>query len=298
MTGLWNLIQRNCKLFFKDKGTFFTSLITPVILLVLYATFLANVYRDSFVSALPAGVSVPDALINGTVGGQLLSSLLAVSCVTVSFCSNMMMVSDKVTGARRDLTVSPVKKSTLALSYYIATFISSMLVCLLALGAGCLYLAKTGWYLSVEDIFLMVLDIVLLVMFGTALSSILCVFMNTQGQISAAGTVVSAGYGFICGAYMPISQFSTGLQKVLSFLPGTYGTSLLRNHALRGVFAEMEQQGFPQEVITGIGESIDCNLYFFDKPVSIGGMYAVLCGTVGVLLLVYVLLNVLRREEG
>lgn len=298
MTGLWNLIQRNCKLFFKDKGTFFTSLITPVILLVLYATFLANVYRDSFVSALPAGVSVPDALINGTVGGQLLSSLLAVSCVTVSFCSNMMMVSDKVTGARRDLTVSPVKKSTLALSYYIATFISSMLVCLLALGAGCLYLAKTGWYLSLEDILLMVLDIVLLVMFGTALSSILCVFMNTQGQISAAGTVVSAGYGFICGAYMPISQFSTGLQKVLSFLPGTYGTSLLRNHVLRGVFAEMEQQGFPQEVITGIGESIDCNLYFFDKPVSIGGMYAVLCGTVGVLLLVYVLLNVLRREEG
>lgn len=296
MTGLWNLIQRNCKLFFKDKGTFFTSLITPVILLVLYATFLANVYRDSFVSALPAGVSVPDALINGTVGGQLLSSLLAVSCVTVSFCSNMMMVSDKVTGARRDLTVSPVKKSTLALSYYAATFISSMLVCLLALGAGCLYLAKTGWYLSVEDILLMVLDIVLLVMFGTALSSILCVFMNTQGQISAAGTVVSAGYGFICGAYMPISQFSTGLQKVLSFLPGTYGTGLIRNHALRGVYAEMEAQGFPAMVVEAIKDSIDCNLYFFDKAVPVGGMYWIFGGSVAVLLGVYVLLNLLHKE--
>lgn len=296
MTGLWNLIQRNCKLFFKDKGTFFTSLITPVILLVLYATFLANVYRDSFVSALPAGVSVPDALINGTVGGQLLSSLLAVSCVTVSFCSNMMMVSDKVTGARRDLTVSPVKKSTLALSYYIATFISSMLVCLLALGAGCLYLAKTGWYLSVEDILLMVLDIVLLVMFGTALSSILCVFMNTQGQISAAGTVVSAGYGFICGAYMPISQFSTGLQKVLSFLPGTYGTSLLRNHALRGGGAEMKNQGFPDMVVEAIKDSIDCNLYFFDKAVPVSSMYWILGSSVAVLLRIYVLLNLLHKE--
>lgn len=296
MTGLWNLIQRNCKLFFKDKGTFFTSLITPVILLVLYATFLANVYRDSFVSALPAGVSVPDALINGTVGGQLLSSLLAVSCVTVSFCSNMMMVSDKVTGARRDLTVSPVKKSTLALSYYIATFISSMLVCLLALGAGCLYLAKTGWYLSVEDILLMVLDIVLLVMFGTALSSILCVFMNTQGQISAAGTVVSAGYGFICGAYMPISQFSTGLQKVLSFLPGTYGTSLLRNHALRGGVAEMKNQGFPDMVVEAIKDSIDCNLYFFDKAVPVSSMYWILGSSVAVLLRIYVLLNLLHKE--
>ena len=39
MTGLGALIRRNCKLFFKDKGMFFTSLITPVILLVLYATF-------------------------------------------------------------------------------------------------------------------------------------------------------------------------------------------------------------------------------------------------------------------
>ena len=53
MTGLYNLIRRNSKLFFKDKGMFFTSLITPVLLLVLYATFLANIYRDSFTSALP-----------------------------------------------------------------------------------------------------------------------------------------------------------------------------------------------------------------------------------------------------
>ena len=54
MTGLGALIRRNCKLFFKDKGMFFTSLITPVILLVLYATFLAKVYRDSFAAAMPA----------------------------------------------------------------------------------------------------------------------------------------------------------------------------------------------------------------------------------------------------
>ena len=43
MTGLGALIKRNTKLYFKDKAMFFTSLITPVILLVLYATFLRNV---------------------------------------------------------------------------------------------------------------------------------------------------------------------------------------------------------------------------------------------------------------
>ena len=42
MTGLWALIKRNTKLYFKDKGMFISSLITPMILLVLYATFLGN----------------------------------------------------------------------------------------------------------------------------------------------------------------------------------------------------------------------------------------------------------------
>ena len=96
MTGLGALIRRNCKLFFKDKGMFFTSLITPVILLVLYATFLAKVYRDSFADAMPAGFAVDAALIDGTVGGQLVSSLLAVCCVTVAFCSNLLMVQDRI----------------------------------------------------------------------------------------------------------------------------------------------------------------------------------------------------------
>ena len=51
MTRLGALIRRNTKLYFKDKGMFFTSLITPLILLVLYSTFLGNVYEESFRSA-------------------------------------------------------------------------------------------------------------------------------------------------------------------------------------------------------------------------------------------------------
>ena len=94
---------------------------------------------------------------------------------------------------------------------------------------------------------------------------------------------------------MPISQFSEGLQKVLSFLPGTYGTSLLRNHALRGVFEEMGNVGFPDEVVEAIKDSIDCNLYFFADKVEISTMYVILGVTVAVLIGVYVLLNGLKK---
>ncbi len=297
MSALLALIKRNTKLFFKDKGMFFTSLITPVILLVLYTTFLANVYKESFAAALPQGFTVPEALLGATVGGQLVSSLLAVCCVTVAFCSNMLMVQDKVTGARGDLTIAPVRPSVLALGYYVSTALTTLIICFVAAGMGFLYLSGKGWYLTGTDVLLTLLDVFLLVMFGTALSSIINFFLNTQGQISAVGTIVSAGYGFICGAYMPISQFGEGLQKTLCFLPGTYGTSLIRNHCLRGAFAEMEAHGFPAEAVEGIRDSIDCNLYFFGERVELGTMYLILGGSVAVLIAAYVLMNVLLKRK-
>ena len=295
MKELRSLIKRDTKLFFKDKGMFFTSLITPVILLVLYATFLANVYRDSFTGAIPAAFPVDDGLIDGCVGGQLFSSLLAVSCITVAFCSNMLMVQDKVNGTRNDLTITPVKSWALAMGYYLSTLITTLIICYVAMGVCFIYIKITGWYMTASDVLLIMLDIFLLSLFGTALSSIINLFLSTQGQISAVGTVVSAGYGFICGAYMPISKFSEGLQKVLSFLPGTYGTSLLRNHALHGVFEEMEDVGFPEEVVDAIKDSIDCNLYFFDDKVEIGVMYVILVVTVVALIGIYVLINGLKK---
>lgn len=296
MKVLLSLIKRHTKLFFKDKGMFITSLITPVILLVLYATFLADVYRDSFTSAFSGGMTIDASLIDGLVAGELLSSLLAVSCVTVSFCANMLMVTDKVTGARRDLTMSPIRASVLSLSYYIASTLTALIICLLTTVIGLLYVASVGWYMSVADVCLLVLDVFLLTVFGTAISSIVNFFLSTQGQISAVGTIVSAGYGFICGAYMPISSFPAGLQKVLSFLPGTYGTSLLRNAAMRGCFREMENLGFPAQAITAIRDGVDLNLYFSGDVVPVSTMYLVMTGSILILVGVYVLLNQVNKN--
>ncbi len=290
------LIKRNVKLFFKDKGMFFTALITPAILLVLYATFLGNVYRDSFVSGLPQGIALPEKLLDGLVGGQLVSSILAVSCVTVSFCSNFLMVQDKANGSIKDITISPVTPTMLSISYYAATLISSFIICFVSM-VGCLcYIAVIGWYLSVSDVLLMALDVVLLVLFGTALSSIINFFLSTQGQISAVGSIISSCYGFICGAYMPISQFSSGLQKVICFLPGTYGTSLLRNHTMRGALNEMKKT-VPSEAVDGLMDMLDCNLYFFENKVSEPIMYIILAVAVLIFVSVYVIMNIVRLKK-
>ena len=141
------------------------------------------------------------------------------------------------------------------------------------------------------------LDVFLLTIFGTALSSCINFPLSTNGQASAVGTIVSSGYGFICGAYMPLSNFSGGLQKVISFLPGTYGTSLLRNHALRGVYAEMADIGFPPEIVESIKDSIDCNIYFFGTKVGQGTMYIILTCSIVVFVGIYILMNVLSKAK-
>ena len=264
---------------------------------MLYATFLKNVYADSFRSALGAAETfVSDALVNGCVGGQLVSSLLAVCCVTVAFCSNLLMIRDKTTGARGDLTIAPVRPGALGLGYYLATLFSTLIVTVSATAVCFGYLAVTGWYLSAGDVLLVLLDVFLVTMFGTALSSCINFFLTTDGQASAVGTIVSAGYGFVCGAYMPISSFGSGLQKALSFLPGTYGTALLRNHMLRGVFAEMSAQGFPAAAIDAIRDGLDCSLRFFGAAVSQSAMYAVLCGSVAALIGIYVVINRIKKN--
>lgn len=295
MKTVYFLTRRNCRLFFKDKGMFFSSLITPIILLVLYATFLAKIYRDSFVSAVPPGL-VSDSLIDATVAAQLISSLLAVICVTVAFCANLISINDKASGAIRDLTVTPVRRSALAVGYFAAAAIVTLIVTLTTFAVCLIYLAFIGWYMSVADVFLLLLDVLLLTLFGTALSSCVNFGLSTNGQASAVGTIVSAGYGFICGAYMPMSGFGTGLQRVLSFLPGTYGTCLIRNHAMAGVLREMrDTAGFPDEVLEGIRDSIDCNLSFFGTQVTHPAMYLILTGATLLLVGLYILLNALRR---
>ena len=196
------------------------------------------------------------------------------------------MVQDLANGARKDFNVSPVKKSVIFLGYFLSTLLNSLMVNGLALVVCLIYMCKMGWYMSVTDVLWVILDEILLVLFGCALSSIICYPLKKQGQMS----IMSAGYGFICGAYMPISNFDTGLQKVLSILPGTYGTSLLKNHMLRGIFEEMSANGFPDEVVTAIRDSLDCNPVFRGHVVNVDQMIFIMVTSIVILGILYLVI--------
>ena len=95
---------------------------------------------------------------------------------------------------------------------------------------------------------------------------------------------------------MPISSFGVGLQKVLMFLPGTYCTSLIRNHTLNGALTELAKT-HPADAVNGLKDSIDCNIYFFGSRVSESTMMLVAVASVVLLLGIYVLLNVFANRK-
>lgn len=289
------LVSRNNKLYFKDKLSFFLSLLTPLILIVLFLTFLGNVYKTSLLSIVPENIKLSDSIINAFTSSWLFSSILATSCITVAFCSNMM-VPDKINKSNIDFNVTPIRKTTLQISYFISNFIVTFIICLIVFIISLIYFAIAGWFLSFVDVIMIILNIFLSVLLGSIASSITMTFISSQGALSSICTLFSAMYGFLCGAYMPISQFSTGIQNFVGFIPGTYVTILLRNYYMRGIINELGKT-LPPEAIDGIKQGFDNNYSFFGKNVSIFAMYIVVIATILVLVASYVLVIYLKNKN-
>ena len=289
------LVLRNIKLYFKDKFTFFISLATPLILVVLFLTFLRSVYEDSIISALPQGVTLDRRIINAFTGGWLFSSILSVSCITVAFCSNMMVV-DKLNKTRDDFIVSPIKKATLLSSYTISNFITTFLIGIIVFLVSLVYLAIVGFYLSFVDILLILANLVIMIAFGSILSSIIGLFINSQGAFSAVSSLVSSMYGFICGAYMPIASFGKGMKYFVCFLPGTYGTILFRQSYMRGALNEISKKVSPEvaEVIRG---SFDGKLEVFGNVIPSWAMFLIVGGCTLALFALYLLLSHIKKKS-
>ncbi len=296
------LVGRNINLYFKDKLTFFLSLLTPIILVVLFLTFLKGIYESSINAMLPESLGVSNKLINGFTGGWLFSSIMATSCISVSFCSNMM-VNDKLNKSILDLKIAPVKNNIIQTSYVISNFITTILVCLVLFVISLVYLAIVGWYLSFLDIILILVDMVLCILFGTLIANILSVFINSQGSLSAVSSLVSSMYGFICGAYMPLSQFGEGMRNFVAFNPGTYGTVLFRQSYMNGVLKEVSNifnnNNIPNasEIVEQIRLSFDGTFYFFGTKVESYVMFLIMIISIAVLFGIYILIIYLKNKN-
>ena len=141
---------------------------------------------------------------------------------------------------------------------------------------------------------MIIVDIICGISFGTLFAGVVESFISNQSGLSAVSSLVSSMYGLICGAYMPLAQFSEGLRNALCVLPGV---SILRNHYMNGYLDALSDAGIPSQAIDGIMKSFDAKIYLFGTEIPLGAMYGILMGACALLLVAYIAIVIIKNKR-
>lgn len=286
---VWSLVERNVKIFLKDKMGVFFSLLAPLIILGLYILFLGDVQMQSLKSAFE-GLQIDEKLLKNFVDNWMLAGVISVSCVTVSFSAQEIVVKDREKGVLVDMLCAPAKRYLLTVGYYISNVIITLTICMIVLLIAFVYMAISGWTLSAVDVFMSIGLLIMSVISSSAIISLICKAVKTSAQHGALVGIISAAIGFLIGAYMPISIFPKAIQYITLFIPATYSAGLYRELFMRGALENI------QEVIPQAGEKLEesfsMQLDFFGKTIGAKEMAWIFFAFTAVILVVWLSVEV------
>ena len=237
MKDFIGLTRRNLLVFYKDILAIIFSLLTSIIVFVLYLLFLKGTFTDALTGTMNGLESIIDAnLVDMFVNGILLSGLLGSATITVPFTCLQTIVKDKEAGVDSDICSTPIKRWKIILSYFTASGISAFFLTSLILTAGLIILSIMGDMhmpaISVASCY----GIILLgSISSTALFMFVMLLMRSSSTSAAFFGILSAASGFVIGAYIPLSRFSDSVMSFCNLFPASHITSMLRKYLLTGV---------------------------------------------------------------
>ncbi|MBD8918425.1 MAG: ABC transporter permease [Lachnospiraceae bacterium] len=299
MNKFIGLTKRNLLIFFKDKQSVIFSLMTSIIVFVLYLLFLRGTFVDAIQSAMKEAPGLADLVQDKDVkmyaNLTLLVGILGSALITVTFNCLTVVVRDKENKVDYDILSTPIRRWQVILSYFTAAVISAVVMTGIILTVGLLLLGTQGdLYMGAKEI-AQAYGIVALGSFSaTALFMIVVLFFKSSSACGAFFSMVSAAAGFVIGAYIPISQFSDGVQTVCNIFPACQVTILLRNALLSALLQHMDTAigGLDNGMfVESIKETFSFDASLFGKNYGMSSMiiyvaaFMVLC--VAVMIFVY-----------
>ncbi|MGI6710361.1 MAG: ABC transporter permease [Bacilli bacterium] len=227
---MFNIAKRNVLLFFRDKTAVFFSLLSSIIVIVLYALFMGKMLLGEF----------PESM-KFTINSWLIAGLIAISAFTGPLSAYDIMIADRNNNIYKSFIAAPVKKSQLTGGYILSSLIIGVSISLVTLVIGELYIVMNGGSVLPA---LTILKIIVFVIIGTTANSALLYaitsFIKTQTAYNAFSTIAATLIGFLLGIYVPLGTLPNYVQSALKFYPGTYMVGLLRNEFMRVPIAENE----------------------------------------------------------
>ena len=240
MRGIWGLIKRNLLLFFKDWQSILFSLLTSIIVLVLYLLFLKGTFVRAMQSAMeqyPGLASmVSEKDIDMFANLLLLTGILGSAMISVPFSCITTLVRDRANKVDYDILATPMKRGQIIFAYFVSAVLSSTLLTGFILAIGLVGISLQG-YTHINGIQLVKAFAVVALgsISASAIFMIIVLFFKTVSACEAFFGILSAASGFVIGAYIPISQFSNEVQTVCNLFPASQITIMLRNILLNGL---------------------------------------------------------------
>ena len=240
MRGISGLIKRNLLLFFKDWQSILFSLLTSIIVLVLYLLFLKGTFVSAIQSAMeqyPGLASmVPQKNIDMFANLFLLSGILGSAMISVPFSCITVLVKDRANKVDYDILATPMKREQIIFAYFVSAVLTSTLLTDIILAVGLIGIRMQGnMYLNASQVVKAFSVVALGSISASAIFMIIVLFFKTVSACEAFFGILSAASGFVIGAYIPISQFSDGVQTVCNLFPASQITIILRNILLNGL---------------------------------------------------------------
>ncbi len=225
MNGLFNLVIRNNKVFYRDKTLVFFSLLSIFIVIMLYALFLQKMQVDAIEQMTKA---TPEIIT--MVNEWLVAGLLSMIAVTTTLAAFSIMIQDIEMKVTADFLTAPISRSTIQFSYVLNAFVIGLVFSFIAL-IGCeIYLVSAGGkWLSFEALLKVVGILVLSVLLASMFNLFLIQFVKSQSAFSTLSTIVGTLLGFLCGVYVPLGVVPTFAQNIIMYFPISHTTVLLRD---------------------------------------------------------------------
>ncbi|MDZ4120987.1 MAG: ABC transporter permease, partial [Candidatus Cloacimonadaceae bacterium] len=224
MNPILVLASRNIKLFLRDRLSVFFSLLSALIIIMLYALFLRS---NMIASVTQVSSSAKYAAWLGD--SWLMAGLIVVNSITVSLGVLGLMITDQTGNRLRSFLIAPINRGTIVSGYLIAAWVIGSVITMLTFILGEIYILINGGELLSVNGMLQVIGLIILNVFSsTSIVFCIVVLLKSEGAFQTLSTVLGTIIGFITGIYVPIGILSGSIQTFTKFVPATYGVALTR----------------------------------------------------------------------
>lgn len=278
---------RGLKLYFKNKGTVFFSLLSVLIMFSIFAFFLGDA-MTSDMEDIEGGKMI--------INSWLIAGMLASTSISSSIGAYNIMVTDRDDKIIKDFFSSPMKRSNVLIGYILTGFIVSIVMCLVIFIFGEIYILLKGGSLLSFSSFIQLFLVMIVSSFSS--SSIICFtisFVKKNSTYSALSALLGTLIGFLTGSYLPIGNLPNGMQTFIKLFPPMHSASLFRQIMMKDSI-DVGFNGASEETILKFKDYLGVSLSFSGEPIKTYTYFLVLIGS-GILFYSLAVLNISKKAK-